>query len=224
MTGSRPAYLRTRVKFCGLTRAGDIRLAGELGADAIGLVFAEGSKRCLSIEEGASLRGAVGPFLSVVALFMDNHPDEIERIIQKVRPHVLQFHGSETDAECRRWGLPFFKSVGMGDNGGLSREEALRVLNRYPAATGFLFDGHGQGEPGGNGHTFDWSRLPSDLGRPWMLAGGLSPDTVCDAIVRTRCWGVDVSSGIESAPGIKDGERMKHFLEEVRRADCTIDG
>lgn len=222
MNASSP-YLRTRVKFCGLTRAGDIRLAGELGADAIGLVFAEGSPRQLGIDEAASLRGAAGPFLSVVALFMDNDPDDVERVIQRVRPHLLQFHGSETDAECRRWGLPFFKSVAMGEGSANGRSHALGVLNRFPSATGFLFDGHGEGEPGGQGKRFDWASLPADLGRPWMLAGGLSPDTVCDAVVRTRCWGVDVSTGIESAPGVKDGERMKRFLEEVRSADCTID-
>lgn len=215
-------YLRTRVKFCGLTRAGDVRLAGELGADAVGFVFAN-SPRQLSVESAASLRAAVGPMLGVVALFMDSSPDLIERVIQKVRPHLLQFHGGESDVECRRWGVPFLKALAMGEGSSIGRENALDLLARYPSAAGFLFDGHGEGESGGSGHRFDWSRLPADLGRPWMLAGGLGPDSVADAIMRTRAWGVDVSSGIESAPGVKDGERMKHFLEEVRRADCSQD-
>ncbi|MGY6517796.1 MAG: phosphoribosylanthranilate isomerase [Lysobacteraceae bacterium] len=215
-------YVRTRVKFCGVTRAGDIRLAGELGADAVGFVFAERSVRRVTPEAARALRDAVGPMLTVVALFMDNTTAEIEKAISALRPNLLQFHGGENEAECRRWGLPYLKAVPMLGRAGAP--EPLQLLGSFPTAGGFLFDGHAAGEPGGGGRRFDWAQLPSTLGRPWLLAGGLDPDNVAEAVTRTRPWGVDVSSGIESAPGVKDGERMKRFLEEVRRADCTTDG
>lgn len=206
--------MRTRIKFCGMTRPGDVRLAGELGADAIGLVFAPGGPRALTLDHAMALREAAPPFVSVVALFMDNPAEEVERIVKAVRPHLLQFHGGEGEGHCRRFGLPYFKAIAMG--GGVV--DAKPPITRYPSSAGFVFDGHGAGEPGGQGKGFDWSRL-AHPGRPWLLAGGLGPHNVAAAVAAVRPWGVDVSSGIESAPGIKDGEKMAQFVNEVRRAD-----
>lgn len=205
---------RTRVKFCGMTRAGDVRLACELGVDALGFVLAPGSPRRLSPAELPGLRAAVSPLVDVVALFMDPHAGEVLDAIRRLRPTLLQFHGSEEDAFCRSFGLPFLKSLPMANGA----EEALQVSKRYPSALAFLLDGHGPGEAGGSGRSFDWSRAPRP-GRPLFLAGGLRPGNVADAIRALRPYAVDVSSGIESAPGRKDGERMQAFLEEVRRAD-----
>ncbi|MGV8942605.1 phosphoribosylanthranilate isomerase [Thermomonas sp.] len=212
------ALFRTRIKFCGLTRAGDVRLAGELGVDAVGLVFAQQSKRRVAPEAARGLREALGPLVDAVALFMDNNVDEVRTAISHTRPTLLQFHGNEDDAFCRRFGLPYLKGIGMG-----GREAALsgRVLHsRYPHAAGFILDGHAPGVPGGSGLRMAVERIPDDMSKPYVLAGGLSPDNVFAAVRAASPWGVDVSSGIESAPGIKDGALMRRFVEEVRRADC----
>ena len=218
---SRTLY-RTRVKFCGLTRAGDVRLASELGVDAIGFVFAEGSPRRLQPEEARAMRNALGPLVDAVALFMDNSAEDVREVVRQVRPSMLQFHGDEDDAFCRSFGLPYLKAIPMGDKRGGSETSTVLQM-RYPGVAGFLFDSHGKGENGGSGRAFDWSTLPTGLGKPFVLAGGLHPDNVFDAIQATLPWGVDVSSGIESAPGIKDGDKMRRFVEEVRRADCHTD-
>jgi phosphoribosylanthranilate isomerase len=209
---------RTRIKFCGLTRAEDVAEACALGVDAIGFVFAERSKRRLSPEPAADLRAGLQPFVDAVALFMDNDADEVRSIIAAVRPTILQFHGGETDAFCSGFGLPYLKAIAMGDAVG----DLAAQIHRYPCAAGFLLDSHVSGEAGGSGHRFDWSRIPADFPSPYLLAGGLDPDNVFEAIRSTGCWGVDVSSGIESAPGVKNHERMRRFAAEVRRADGML--
>lgn len=213
----RPLF-RTRIKFCGMTRAGDVRLAGELGVDAVGLIFASRSPRRIAPEEARGLREALAPLVDVVALFMDNTAAEVREAIAQARPTVLQFHGGEDDAFCRRFGLPYLKGIGMkGADAGLGG----RMLHaRYPHAAGFVLDGHAAGEPGGSGQRVDIAAIPDDMSKPYVLAGGLSADNVFGAVRAATPWGVDVSSGIELEPGIKDGALMRRFVEEVRRADC----
>lgn len=206
--------MRTRIKFCGLTRTGDVRLACELGVDALGFVFAAQSARRLDLQQAKALRTAVAPLVDVVALFMDNAGGEVSAVIRALRPSRLQFHGNESDAFCRSFGLPFIKTIAMGD--GVAA--AQRACERYPSAEAWLLDGHAAGQSGGRGQRFDWARLPV-LDRPWFLAGGLSPQTVAEAIQQARPYAVDVSSGIERAPGLKDGEKMQQFIDEVKRAD-----
>ena len=213
------ALFRTRIKFCGLTRAGDVRLAGELGVDAIGLIFAAGSPRRIEPEAARALREALAPLVDAVALFMDNSASEVREAIAQARPTLLQFHGSEDDAFCRRFGLPYFKGVGLG--GAAVGGATLRA--RWPHAAGFVLDGHAPGQPGGSGQRLDAASVPADLDGPWLLAGGLDPDNVADAIRAVRPWGVDVAGGIELAPGIKDGARMRRFVEAVRAADLDGD-
>lgn len=208
---------RTRIKFCGLTRAEDVAAACALGVDAVGFVFAERSKRRVSPAQAAPLRDALDPFVASVALFMDNDAATVREVIEVVRPAILQFHGAEDDAFCASFGLPYLKAVAMGGEDARADDLALR----YPRATGFLFDSHAAGQAGGSGHAFDWSRIPRDCPRPWLLAGGLHSANVFDAIRATHCWGVDVSSGIESAPGLKNAAKMRWFVEEVRRADAA---
>ena len=220
-SSTRPSF-RTRIKFCGLTRAGDVRLAGELGVDAIGLIFAARSPRHVSPEAARNLRDALAPLVDVVALFMDNTVAQVRAAIAHARPTLLQFHGSEDDAFCRRFGLPYLKGIGLQDaEAGMSG----RVLHaRYPRACGFVLDGHAAGEPGGSGHRLDPARIPADMTKPFVLAGGLDPDNVYRAVRQASPWGVDVSSGIESEPGVKDGALMRRFVEQVRRADCVEQG
>lgn len=205
---------RTRVKFCGLTRAGDIRLACELGVDALGFVMVRESPRHLFASQLAGLRSAVSPMVEVVALFMNPRGSEVLDAIRRLRPTLLQFHGSETDAFCRSFGLPFLKTLPMG----AGSNDPVSVARRFPSAQAFLLDGHGPGQSGGNGITFDWGLVPR-MGRPVLLAGGLDPGNVAEAIEQVRPYAVDVSSGIEASPGVKDGEKMQQFLREVRHAD-----
>lgn len=211
---------RTRIKFCGLTRAGDVRLASELGVDAVGFVFAHASLRRIHAAEARALREALAPLVDAVAVFRDNSAEEIREVVKQVRPSLLQFHGDEDDAFCRRFDVPWIKAVGMGA-GAVATGPALGAS--WPGAAAFLFDSHGGGHDGGSGRAFDWATLPPGLTRPFLLSGGLRPDNVSAAISATRPWGVDVSSGIESAPGRKDGDLMRAFVEEVRRADCRPD-
>jgi len=215
---------RTRIKFCGMTRAGDVRLASELGVDAVGFVFAEGSPRRLEPEEARVLRNAMEPLVDAVALFKDNPIEDVRAVVKQVRPSLLQFHGSEDDAFCRGFGIPYIKGIPMRGLDPADRAtQATQLQMRYPGASAFLFDGHAEGQPGGTGQIFDWSTIPTGLGKPFVLAGGIRPDNVFDAVIATLPWGVDVASGIETAPGIKDGDKMRRFVEEVRRADCHPD-
>ncbi len=210
---------RTRIKFCGLTRAGDVRLAGELGVDAVGLIFASTSPRRLEPEAARSLRDAMAPLVDAVALFMDNEASEVRAAIAHARPTLLQFHGSEDDAFCRRFGLPYLKGIGMQ---GAELAMSGRMLHaRYPHAAGFVFDGHAPGASGGSGIRVDTATIPDDMSKPFVLAGGLDANNVYAAVRAASPWGVDVSSGIETAPGLKDGTLMRRFVEAVRRADCV---
>ena len=209
---------RTRIKFCGMTRPGDVRLASELGVDAVGFVFAEGSPRRITAGEARQLRTALAPMVSSVALFRNNTAAEVRDVVRQVRPSLLQFHGEEEDAFCRTFRVPFLKAVPMG---GGETWDARALQQRWPHADGFLFDSHGAGGSGGTGHAFDWKRIPPGLHRPFVLAGGITADNVYDAILATLPWAVDVASGIEASPGIKDGEKMRRFVAEVRKADCA---
>ena len=213
------SLFRTRIKFCGMTRAGDVRLAGELGVDAVGFVFAPQSRRRVEAGHAAAMREALAPLVDAIALFMGNEVDEIREVVRVVKPSLIQFHGDEDDAFCRGFGVPYLKAIPMG---GLQGADPLQLHARYPAAAGFVLDGHPPGGAGGEGVAFDWAKVPKGMTKPFLLAGGLTPDTVFDAVLATLPWGVDVSTGIEQAdaePGIKDGALMRRFVEEVRRAD-----
>lgn len=202
----------TRIKFCGFTRAEDIVLAAGLGVDYVGLVFAARSPRRVTLEQARSLRAAVPTGIGVVALVMDTPADEVHAIAEALRPDVLQFHGGESDAFAAQFGLPYWKAVAMGGD----PAAALARLGEHPRAQAFLFDGHAAGEPGGSGRRFDWAVLPATLDRPFLLAGGLDAGNVAAAVALARPWGVDVSSGIEDAPGIKSAHKMRAFVAALR--------
>ena len=204
----------TRIKCCGMTRVEDALLAAQCGVDAIGLVFAARSKRHLSVAQARDIRFALPPFVTSVALFMDDTAERVAEIIDAVQPDLLQFHGSEEDGWCAQFGRRYMKAIAMGDGAA-----ALPRLRAYPRAAALLLDGHAGGQAGGTGHAFDWSLLPRDLTQPVVLAGGLDARNVGDAIRAVHPWAVDVASGIESAPGIKDPQRMLQFIAAVRAAD-----
>ncbi|KAF1008456.1 MAG: N-(5'-phosphoribosyl)anthranilate isomerase [Luteibacter sp.] len=201
----------TRIKCCGLTRIDDVQRAARLGADAVGFVMTRRSKRFVDPVAAATLRDVVPPFVTTVALVMDDDRAYIDEILRVLRPDLLQFHGEETDDFCASFGVRYLKAVAMGEGA-----SALPRLRAYPRAVGLLLDGHGLGELGGSGQRFDWSLMPKDLAQPLVLAGGLTAENVGEAIRIARPWGVDVSSGIEASPGIKDGAKMERFISAVR--------
>lgn len=208
---------RTRIKFCGMTRSEDVERAIALGVDAIGLIFAARSPRRLTLAQAKQLRRMLPPLMSSVALTMDADQASVREIVDVVRPSLLQFHGDEQAPDCAVFGVPYLKVVPMGDDASLDDWFAA-----HPAAAGFVLDGHGRGQAGGSGRTFDWSRVPHAPQRPLLLAGGLTADNVYEAIVAARPFAVDVSSGIEAAPGEKCPARMARFVDEVRRADADL--
>jgi phosphoribosylanthranilate isomerase len=201
---------RVRVKFCGFTRRDDALAACALGVDAIGMVLTTRSKRFAGIANARDIRRALPPFVSVVTLFMDDEPAFVAEAIATVRPDLLQFHGSEEAPDCVRYGLPYLKAVPMGAGG-----DWRTIVAAHSQAAGFLFDGNAPGEQGGSGNRFDWAQLPASLSAPVILAGGLTPENVGDAIRAAHPYAVDVSSGIEAAPGIKDADKMKRFVAAV---------
>ena len=205
----------TRIKCCGMTRVGDALLAARLGADAIGLVFSARSKRQVSLAQAREIVAALPPFVATVALFMDDEANLVRQVLDEVRPTLLQFHGDESDGWCVQFGHPFLKAIAMGEGAA-----ALPRLHDYPHATGLLLDGHAAGEAGGSGKAFDWSLLPGELAQSLILAGGLHAGNVGDAVRTAHPWAVDVASGVESAPGIKDPLRLEAFIRAVRTADA----
>jgi phosphoribosylanthranilate isomerase len=208
--------LRTRIKFCGITRPDDARRAAELGVDAIGLVFTRASRRFVGISQARTIRAELPPFVTAVALFMDDDARWIEEVIAGVQPDLLQFHGAENDGFASSFARPYIKAVPMA-----SVASAARFVTGFPGATGFLLDSHARGGSGGTGETFDWTRVPIGVARPFVLAGGLDAGNVAHAIATVRPYGVDVSTSIESAPGMKDVAKMRAFIAAVRAADAA---
>jgi len=206
----------TRIKFCGITRPQDARIAIDLGVDAIGLVFTRRSQRFLGISQAREIRRMVPPFMSTVALFMDDEPSWIEEVIAGAQPDLLQFHGAETGPFAASFSRPYVKVVPMA-----SVDDAVAYVSLHPAACGFVLDSHALGALGGSGETFDWKRAPR-IGKPTILAGGLDPANVAQAIALVRPYAVDVSSGIETASGIKESGKMRRFVEAVRTADANL--
>jgi phosphoribosylanthranilate isomerase len=201
------------VKICGLTRLADVEAAVDAGADALGFVFAIGSKRVLDAEQAAELVPVVPAFVDRVGLFMDQDFEAVARVLDRVPLSLLQFHGAESGDYCRQFGLPYIKAVGMG-----AAVDWQAVQEEFEDAAGLLLDSHAPGGVGGTGTGFDWSEIPP-LARPLILAGGLNPGNVRRAVAAVRPWAVDVSSGVEDAPGCKNAEKMREFVKEAKCED-----
>lgn len=208
---------RTRIKFCGLTRAEDVDFAVAAGADAIGLVLVPRSKRALTLDAAAALRARIPPLANCVLLLQNAEAAFVREALARLKPELLQFHGGEPAEFCAAFGHPYLYALAMGGEGAAGvREQAVA----HAQAAAFLLDAHAPGELGGQGVGFDWTQIPADLGKPLVLAGGLRPETVAQAVCSVRPYAVDVSSGIESSPGVKDCAKMQAFIDEVRRGDC----
>lgn len=204
--------MRIRTKICGITRPEDARVAAQAGADAIGLVFFEKSPRNISIEQAREVIQATPAFVSITALFVNPSPDFVNQILEQVNPDLLQFHGDEPPLFCESFGRHYIKAVKFH-----SADDVLDGLKRYNRAAGILLDTPDELVRGGSGKSFDW-RLAPDEGRGRIiLAGGLNPDNLADAIRLVQPYAVDVSSGVESAPGVKDHNKIRDFVSAARQ-------
>lgn len=186
-------------------------MAARLGADAIGLVFYAGSRRCVTPEAAREVAAASGPFVTTVALFLDAERALVDDVLARVRPDCLQFHGNETPGFCAAFGVPYIKAAGM--RGGM---DLAALAREHAGARGLLVDSHRPGEAGGTGETFEWSRITGDIGTAIILAGGLTPANVGAAVRTVRPWAVDVSSGVERSPGVKDEDKLAGFMQGVQ--------
>lgn len=189
----------------------DALVAAEAGADAIGLVFYGKSPRAVSIAQAREIVAALPPFVTTVGLFVNASRCEIDETLDAVALDVLQFHGDETPAECARFHRPWYKALRVRAGDDIRAEVA-----RYVGARAVLLDTFVEGVPGGTGEMFDWSLVPESLSVPVILAGGLTPQNVRQAIERVRPFAVDVSGGVELRKGIKDPARVREFVAQVR--------
>jgi phosphoribosylanthranilate isomerase len=205
--------VRTRVKICGITRVDDAEAAVRAGADAIGLVFDPRSPRFITPDKAAAIARSVAPFVSVVALFVDAEAAHIRDVLRRVRVHLLQFHGHEPPEQCRLYDLPYIKAVRMREHVDLPAQAAA-----YADAAALLLDTYDPEVAGGSGRRFDWTRVPSGLSRPIVLAGGLTAAVVGEAVRRVRPYAVDVSSGVEITQGVKDPAKIEAFVRAVQEA------
>lgn len=202
--------MRVRIKICGLTRPEDARRASGLGVDAVGLNFYPPSPRFLSVPAARAVRASVPAFVTSVAVFVNPEAEEVRRVVGEVGVDALQFHGTEPARFCEGFGRPYLKAIGMRE--GVDLAAAVR---EYPSAAAWLLDVHDTERWGGTGRTFDWSAVRGTFDRPIVLAGGLAPENVADAIRRVRPFAVDVCGGVESAGGVKDEAKLAAFVERV---------
>lgn len=207
---------RTRIKICGLTREADVDAAVDAGADAIGLVLYARSPRHVTAERARELAARLPPFVTPVVLLVNASDAEVSAAVAAVPNALLQFHGDEQPDDCRRPGRPFVRAARMAPGFDL-----VDFALQYPDAQGLLLDAHVDGY-GGSGKAFDWSLIPQRVSRPVVLSGGLHAENVIEGIFRVRPWAVDVSSGVESAKGIKDAQAIHRFCDAVREADARI--
>ena len=207
----------TRIKICGLTREADVQAAVDAGADAIGFVFYAKSPRAVTPQRARALARLLPPFVTPVGLFVNATDAELHAGLEALPNMLIQFHGDETPADCERLSRPFIRAARMGPGFDL-----LNFGQSFSSAQAILLDAFVDGY-GGGGKVFDWSLLPPSAPFPVVLSGGLSAANVGDGIARIRPWAVDVSSGVESAKGIKDAGLIQAFCRAVRDADAALD-
>ena len=205
---------RTRIKICGLTRPQDVDAAVAAGADAVGFVLYDKSPRFVPVDRLRELARRLPPFVTPVCLFVNAAPEFVAETVAAVPGALLQFHGDETRAQCEQPGRPYLRAARMAP--GL---DLLDFASRFASACGLLLDAFVEGY-GGGGKAFDWSQIPQGVPLPVVLSGGLNPANVIDGVMHVRPWAVDVSSGVESAKGVKDALLIRRFCEAVREADA----
>ena len=206
--------MATAVKICGITRLEDAFASIRGGAHAIGFNFYAPSPRHVTPVAAGAIMRALPPFITTVGLFVDAPAEEVLATLAQAPVQLLQFHGAETPAYCRQFQRPYMKAVRMG-----AGVDLLQYARDYHDAKALLLDAYVEGLHGGSGATFDWSQVPGGLPLPIIVSGGLTAENVGDAVRRVRPSAVDVSSGVESAKGIKDAAKIAAFIAGVRNAD-----
>jgi phosphoribosylanthranilate isomerase len=204
-----------KVKICGITNVADGLAAAEAGADMIGLMFYERSPRHISLATAAGISRALPPFIVKVGVFVNPDEDAVMRAIGDCGVSLLQFHGEETPEFCTQFGVMSMKAFRVRD------EESLAALPKYQTDA-WLLDAFSPNAYGGTGAKFNWDLATEAklMGRPIFLAGGLTPENVGAAICQVQPFGVDVSSGVESAPGKKDHAKVRAFVQAARQGGC----
>ena len=200
-----------KIKICGFTNAEVARAAAFAGADAIGLVFYEPSPRNVSIDIAREIVAALPPFVNRVGLFVNANPNQIDEVLCEVSLDTLQFHGDETPLDCAQYHLPFYKAVRVTET-----TDIQQVATKFSAASALLLDAFNPTAYGGTGEAFDWSLAKVDIDLPIILAGGLTEKNVIEAIAQVNPYAVDASSGVESAKGVKDIDKIRRFISKVR--------
>ena len=205
--------MHTRIKICGITSL-DIALdAVDAGVDALGFNMFESSSRYIGIEDTKEILNALPSSVIKVGLFVNHGYKEVRSAIEHCPFDLLQFHGSEDNNFCDSFPLPFLKAIPF-----VSKDETQVEFERYPDSIGILVDSAVTGKFGGTGISFDWASVPSSE-MPIWLAGGLCAENVASAMEIARPYAVDVSSGVESSPGIKNSEMIRKFVKVVRDTD-----
>ncbi|MFP7753096.1 phosphoribosylanthranilate isomerase [Thermodesulfobacteriota bacterium B35] len=215
---------RIRIKMCGVTRLEDALAAVEAGVDALGFIFFEKSPRNIDPEEARLIIEALPPLVDTVGVFVDRKRNEVEEIIDFCSLAYAQLHGSESPKYCER--LARFASpcqvLKVLRVGRTMDTDQLHAYDEH--VRGYLLDTLASGSMGGTGKVFDWSLIGGlGLQKPFLLAGGLNEDNILDALATVRPYGVDVNSGVEKRPGIKDHEKIRRFVQIVRRATLETD-
>lgn len=197
-----------RVKMCGMTRIDDIQKAIQLGVNAIGLVFYPQSPRAVGIKEARSLLRDIPPFVNTVAVLVNPKVSDVTQLLDELPIDFLQFHGDESPAFCEQFQHPYIKA--------LHGDEPL-IFNDYSSAKAILLDSATKTLRGGTGQTFNWELIPDARNKPLILAGGLNELNVASAVASCAPFAVDVCSGVEVSPGVKDPIKMQRFLDALWR-------
>ncbi len=195
---------------CGMTRSEDIQYAIDLGVDAIGLIFYPKSARNVSLEKARIIVNNIPPFVDIVAVLVNPEQSFVQLIINEIPVQLLQFHGEESSEFCRQFNKPFIKAT--------HPKTAIQIqsaVDEFFDASAILLDTPSDKERGGTGLTFDWNIIPENLSKPYILAGGLNESNILEAITMCNPYAVDVCSGIEASPGVKDHLKMSRFIKAI---------
>ena len=200
----------TKVKICGFTDPNNARDASIAGVDAVGLVFYHKSPRNVDVQKAQEIIDALPPFVNRVGLFVNANPSFVDEILCEVPLDTLQFHGDESLLDCTQYQMPFIKSLRVRPD-----TNVVQVAEQFSSASAILLDSFNPSSFGGTGEAFDWSLACVDISLPIILAGGLNSDNVSSAIRQVRPYAVDASSGVESAPGVKDIDKIEAFIRNT---------
>lgn len=201
------------IKVCGITNVEDALLAVKLGANALGFIFDRNSPRFVTAEQAGAIIAVLPPFITTVGVFVNLSFAEVMAILNQAPLQVLQFHGDETEADCKQYRKPYVKAFRIKADSNI-----IEFIDQYPSASAFLLDTYSAQQYGGTGVAFNWQQIPKNCTKPIILAGGLTSANVAQAIQEVKPYAVDVNSGVEIQPGRKDPDKLIAFFNEVRYA------